>query len=342
MTREHFIKKEDTNYIKGIALILMFFHHFFTYPEWRKDVISYSLDPLFAFFSGSFKICVPVFAFLTGYFYYFSKRKNFAYSFKKGTDLWINYAFTFLIMLIPIALFTDYSFEPLYFLAELFTYRQPIMMFCWYVLFYLCSMLVLPLYARISKKSPVLAFGIAVILPSFFSLIASRLSFPGMDVVYHFVNIMPWFICTASGYLFAQLDLFRSISDAVRFKNRFLQIIVFLLFMIVPFLTRCISVSIDFISAPLFIFGFVSLIHRIPWKKLLFPLSLIGKYSLSMWFIHCIFFNQLSVYTQKILYFPKSPTLVLIWGLTISLILSVLIMLPIRFLTNFKNKLLKL
>ena len=33
MTREHFIKKEDTNYIKGIALILMFFHHFFLLIE---------------------------------------------------------------------------------------------------------------------------------------------------------------------------------------------------------------------------------------------------------------------------------------------------------------------
>ncbi len=342
MDRKPFIEKTDTNYIKGIALILMFIHHFFTFPQWREGVITYSLDPVFSYLNSSFKLCVPIFAFLTGYFYFFTKRKTFSYSFKKGTDLWIHYAFTFLLMLIPVLLFTDYQFIPLSFISELFAYHQPTMMFCWYVLFYFCSMAVLPLYAKVSEKSAALAFGIAVVVPTFCVFLASLVSFPGMGIVWHFTEIMPWFICTACGYLFAQYDLFNSISDALQFKSRFLRCVVSLLFMIVPFLTRRIDISIDFISAPFFIFGLVDLIHMIPWKKLFLPLSVIGKYSLSMWFVHCIFFNQLSIYTQKILYWPKVPILVLIWGLLISLALSAIIMVPIRFLTNLKNKLFKL
>ena len=77
--RVNYIEKEATNYIKGIALILMFVHHFFTFPKRYINGISYPYLSKFAtLMCAPLKICVPVFAFLTGYFYYFSKRCNFA------------------------------------------------------------------------------------------------------------------------------------------------------------------------------------------------------------------------------------------------------------------------
>ena len=61
-----------------------------------------------------------------------------------------------------------------------------------------------------------------------------------------------------------------------------------------------------------------------------------------MWFLHGVFFNVCAPYTQKILYFPHNPVLVMIWGLAICLAASFLIMIPINFINKQKNRLLKL
>ena len=66
------ITKREGLIIKGIALIMMFFHHFFTFTEFYIDVISYPmLEQVFVFLQQPFKICVSVFAFLTGFFLLF-------------------------------------------------------------------------------------------------------------------------------------------------------------------------------------------------------------------------------------------------------------------------------
>ncbi len=64
------LSKRDSDIIKGIAIILMYVHHFFCFPTWYVDGISYPQLTGFAeFFRFPTKICVPVFAFLTGYVY---------------------------------------------------------------------------------------------------------------------------------------------------------------------------------------------------------------------------------------------------------------------------------
>lgn len=64
-----YLDRPISDAIKGIALIFMFIHHFFTFPEWYVSGISYPELSLFArLFCWPLKICVSVFAFLTGYF----------------------------------------------------------------------------------------------------------------------------------------------------------------------------------------------------------------------------------------------------------------------------------
>ena len=63
-----------TNILKGIAVIFMFVHHMFTFPRWYIDSISYpELKDFASFFCSPFKLCVGMFAFLTGYSYFFTK-----------------------------------------------------------------------------------------------------------------------------------------------------------------------------------------------------------------------------------------------------------------------------
>ena len=57
-----------------------------------------------------------------------------------------------------------------------------------------------------------------------------------------------------------------------------------------------------------------------------------------MWFLHCIFFNVCSEKTQHILYFPKNPVLVVLFGLLLCYVVSVLVDFGLRFILEKKNK----
>lgn len=64
------LSKRDSDIIKGIAIVLMFIHHFFCFPAWYIEGISYPQLAEFAeFFRFPTRICVSLFAFLTGYAY---------------------------------------------------------------------------------------------------------------------------------------------------------------------------------------------------------------------------------------------------------------------------------
>ena len=346
MLSESFIEKKDTNIIKGVALIFMFIHHFFTFPDRLIEGISYNGLDLFAeLFHDPFKICVSLFAFLTGYFYYFNKNKSFKYSFKKSTDLYINYVVILALMLIMDVILKCYRLSAKNVILELSLLDMPNMEFCWYVAFYIISILLLPLYAKIAKKSPVLAFSCGVVLPCLISvminIVKTHFDVGSLDAVLDIIANLRWFPCIASGYLFASEKLFQKI-DICRSGNRLLKTVVYLLFMIIPFFARIGNGSFDFVFAPMFIFGLVSLLKTFKTVKFLFPITVIGKYSLLMWFIHSVFFNVSKEYTQPILYYPHNPVLVLLWGIIICLSISFIVSFPINLIIKIKNNVLRL
>ena len=133
-----FIARDETNIIKGVAIVLMFIHHFFTFPSfWIDSVAEIYPDNNFVFLNTSFKICVPIFAFLTGYFYFFAKKKTFRYSIKKSTDFWICYLVVFALLVTATILSGTYSFSIVSIIKEVFALSRPTMYFCWYVIFYI-------------------------------------------------------------------------------------------------------------------------------------------------------------------------------------------------------------
>ena len=346
MISESFIEKEETNIIKGVALIFMFVHHFFTFPDRLTDGISYKGIDIFAdLFHDPFKICVSLFAFLTGYFYYFNKNKTFKYSFKKSTDLYINYIIVLALMLIMDLILKCSALSAKSVILELSLLDMPHMEFCWYVAFYIIAIFLLPAYSRISQKNPVTAFLFGVVLPCLICVLTNTvktyINVGSFDAVLDIIAYIRWFPCVAAGYLFASEKLFQKI-DIRHSGNRFTKIVLYLLFMIVPFLARLGNGSFDFVFAPMFIFGLVSLLKSFKNVKVLFPIAIIGKYSLLMWFIHSIFFNVSKEYTQPILYYPHNPILVILWGILICLSISIVISFPINFIIKIKNKLLRL
>lgn len=341
-----FIDKQYTNAIKGFALVLMFIHHFFCFPDRLVTNIEYEhIDTFASIFHDPTNICVCIFAFLTGYFYYFNKNKTIRYSIKKSTDIYINYLFVFGLMLLLDYFLGCYKPTGKSLLLELLIIDKPNMEFCWYVLFYIMAIFILPFFARIAEKSSVFAFAIGLILPSLivFVLNGIKNSFDigSLDSIFDVIKYLGWFPSVASGYLFAKKELFQNL-DLISGKNILTKVIISVLFIVVPMFARSANASFDFIYAPIMIYGLITIFDLIRFKKVLFPLSIIGKYSLLMWFIHSVFFNVSKEYTQPVLYYPHNPVLVLLWGLFLSLAISFIVSYPINLINKIKNKLFKL
>ena len=325
-----------TLYIKGIALLCMLVHHFFTFPERYLPGIGYPYMDLFArIFQTPSRICVSVFAFLTGYFYYFSKKKTIGYSLKKDYQLLISYWVAYVILL-GLSLLAGCRFRLEDILMEMLTFRKDIMPDSWYVQFYLLAMLMLPLFVRlVPKKGPasyLVGLGVPVVL---FTCLTAFLP----DELATITRAQQqWFTSIMIGYLAAQNDLFARCFDPLRdrFKKDWQKAVFglglmglamilrrFFIFGIfgVVFLTRNITFQLylDVIYAPLFVYGTVTLLQHVKLPKWIhIPLAAIGKLSLPMWFAHGLFFNVAKELYQPIAFLPKFPPLVLIWGAVLS------------------------
>lgn len=358
IVQQNYIERDATGVLKGVALIFMFLHHFFNMPENYIEGISYpGLEGFIRIFGEPLQICVAIFAFLTGYFYVFVPKKNVRYSLKRITDVWILYLAFFLLLLIPAAALGCWDASVKNFLLEAIGLYRPTMIFCWYVDFYIVAVLLLPLFHLGARKHIVTAVLLGLVLPfCIVVLLTDRVHIPSKNIEKLVFNLFTWFPCIASGYIFARFGLFEKWFDVLFkrwIKNKGVRIAVDVLLMGIALAGRyflsqisinisvfTVTFSFNFLLAPLFIYGLLNLYYAVAQKKVFLPLSVLGKYSAGMWFVHCLFFNSCKAYTQPILYFPKNPLLVLLWGLLICLALSFAVTKAVAPLLRLKNKLL--
>ena len=341
--QENYIQRSYTNVIKGVALILMFAHHFFTFPDRIVDASDFVIAPWVAqYLHDPLKICVSIFAFLTGYTYYFKEDKSLLDSLRKTLDIYINYVIVLSICVVLGICLGTYQFTVKSLALELLFIDKPNMEFCWYVAFYILAMFILPFYARLARMNSVFAFSVGLVVPYMLvfllDVIKQELEIGALDYLLDIIKYIIWFPCIASGLLFAQENLFFKMERL--FLNRPpLRLAVSLLFVLVLPFCRCKNTQFDFIYAPLFVFGLIGLVKAINIGFLL-PVSIIGKYSMLMWFFHCAFFNVSKSITQPVLYYPRFPILVLLWGLILCLVPSYIVSFAAGWITKIKNKVL--
>ena len=94
--------------IKGFALILMVAHHCFGFPAWYIQGVNYSNVlilgvPLANWITNSTDLCVSLFAFLTGWAYFYNQKKTIRYSLGKIVSFLKYYWFVLFIIFIPAA-----------------------------------------------------------------------------------------------------------------------------------------------------------------------------------------------------------------------------------------------
>ena len=357
--KDKYLNKNTTDAIKGIALICMFIHHFFTFPSWYIDGISYpQLDTFAKYVNWPTKICVPVFAFLTGYFYFFTQKKTLHYSVKKMTDLLISYWAVYLPFLGFAIASGCYKFDLHDFIYELFGLKGSIMTFGWYVYFYCVSMILLPFLTKLSEHAPVKETIVLLVFPVAGCIIFKNF-IPNTVLRDAIVNIQIWYPCVAVGYLYAKYKVFDSFDQFFETSgSNIIKIISYILLIGAAAVGRYVSIfftigtievrgpyhelifPMDLLYAPMFIYGFAKLLqyikNDIPFKLL----GYLGRQSLFMWFLHCFFFNVCKEKTMKLLYFPRIPVLVLFFGLLLCYGPSALLSCVLRPVFKQKNRLL--
>jgi hypothetical protein len=103
-----------------------------------------------------------------------------------------------------------------------------------------------------------------------------------------------------------------------------------------------IIVNLDIIYAPVFVFALACILKKYNLTRVFLGIELIGKHSLTMWFLSCLFFSSITKYVyQPILYIFKQPILVVLWGTLLCLLFAIGIDWLVNIINNKKNKLLK-
>lgn len=360
-----YIDRNTTAALKGLALVFMFVHHFFTFPDWYVSGVAYpGFAPYIRFFQGPLKTCVVIFAFLTGYFYHFSTRKTLKYSLQKITDVLLSYWIVFIPLMILAVATGCWQFSLSGFVRELFSLERPIMFFCWYVYFYILSMLLLPLLDKLCAGSPAADAALTVVAPiAVFNIFRGILEYEfglSSHVLLEILsNMREWFPCMAVGYLCSKYSFFENYMDPLTEKlfKGWGRYVFYLGLCGVTFFSRLIcprftlgavsvagnwidlSFQMDVFYGPLFFYGAANLLKAISFAVLRKPLEALGKQSLLMWFLHCAFFGRTKHVLQPVLYFPRNPILVTLWGLVLCYAAAVLLDIPLKKLLKLKNAL---
>lgn len=350
-----FFNRDIIGVVKGIALILMFIHHFFTFPSWWVEGVSYpKLEVLAPYFCVPTKICVSIFCFITGYFYFFNKNQTYKYATRKISDLLISYWLVFLICAIPAAVWLSYPYSIKNIIMEAMALTYPTMIFCWYVEFYIAFMLVLPLIKKSLWRCLYIdVFLSFILIPIVCERILRYLSFP-FDAPT--CQLASWFPMVLWGSIFARYNLFSELSrihrEIVRNKGLDVALTVFVILLapmgrwFAPNLTLKLitgyelAISMDILYVPVFIYAIVHFFRVVDSEVLNKIIGQVGKYSMLMWFFSCLFFGNSKAIFQPILYWPHNPFLVLLWGLLMCYGLSYLLQPVIRHLVLWKNNLL--
>ena len=97
--------KKTTQMIKGVAILIMIMHHFIVIPFTEFGYIITK-------FGYACKICVGIYAMLSGYGYFFAKEKTIKYGLKKIWGLLKIYWISLFTLFIPMALIGGWKITP--------------------------------------------------------------------------------------------------------------------------------------------------------------------------------------------------------------------------------------
>lgn len=301
------ISRDDGNILKGIAVIMMFIHHILFSPTWY--IIPVPLSEGTIYVGRCFKLCVAVFAFLSGWFYAKGKPKSLGYTLIKCLKLHFSFLLAFICLATAAVIFCHWrpSFSDI--LNELIPIgNQHLMFFCWYVAFYPLIMVILAFCDILHRKLSLRRLACAGIL--IISFIITWLCDPNNDFSIYIPTALVGYYLSKSRvfsdfchfcqrghlyriFLYAATALIllrlwvRYAPGIIYHATHFPTIVHYLSF------TWGTAISKSVYDA-VYVIALMLLINRVTCCKLRHALSFLGTISMNMWFLHCIFFSPIT------------------------------------------------
>ncbi|HCV67458.1 MAG TPA: acyltransferase [Serratia sp.] len=314
------ISINKSNYLKGIAIILMLIHHLFAYPSRiSPDITVYhmvnSVD--IEMFVGLFgKICVSMFLFLSGYGFSLKKEVSFKYIWGKLKNLYISY-WIVLFIFVPIGIIffpgERYSLSPSLFFENLIGIKSTYNSEWWFFKLYVLYVLSLPLLSRLNI-GPLLGL-----------LFLAALCGKGLQYVAGAPEVLieycTWLLPFGFGMVFGRSQKMP--------PNSWLAKLITTLSRTHPLILLMVTVAVFIVAhnpglllvTPLFIIalmktadGLGSTVNRV--------VSELGKHSLYMWLTHSFYCYY---FTQKLIFAPRYTPLILLLLIAVSYLTSLVL-----------------
>lgn len=345
--------KNMTSQAKGLAILLMVYHHLFTFPD-RISSVYYSpimifnglpLDQLIGMFG---KICVSIFLFVSGFGLYQNFLKNNSFTLKeslKKVIQFLKYYWIIFIIFIPFGLifFNDqsrYVFNFVDFLLNFFPLTSTYNREWWFAPLYLELLLIFPILVRLIEKSPLLLNYLSFIglfLAGFFQ--NAIVLFPNNELIQIVMNhisvLLLWQVVFIVGMYFSKYTVFERINlfltkikfDNILFYLALLLICFYIRQFTLPWIIEIRGAKIsgiytygDFILTPILIFSFVKIISQTLVLSKLF--KTLGKHSNNIWLTHTFFIYY---YFQEITFLPRFSILIVVWVFILTILVSICI-----------------
>ena len=297
-------------------MIMMVYHHFFAWPE-RILVPSAYMEYSFHgiqivyFIAKACKLCVCIFAFLSGYglFFSYSSRKHnkekIQYCLKKIIEMLIIYW----SVLFAVAFFERMSDKQIClseFINNVLLLKMTILHTAWYVKFYVQAMIALLIYVVCVHKQ--------AICEEIILMLALPCALYYVMPENMFSHYFPTFML---GYVAAKYDLYEKIDMRIGdIKLTAISLVMLLLLMVVRLKVGD-SIGpmtiIFFMSMPLV--WIMKIVSNYIQKVIIIRkvLMLINIYSVYYWLLHSVFHSGINE-IQKAVYWPYFPVLIVGWA----------------------------
>lgn len=332
---DSFLTKNDTLILKGIAVLLLVFHHILAYPDRIPIELNTIVSGSLAQHIGDFgKLSVAVFSFLGGYGKYLKYKERQTDVIDDLKKLYLRYWKIFIIF-IPIAFIffrdqTPYCLdESIYSCYSVFSIKELLLNFAgvivtynrewWFIIIYVSFICMFPLFKKIADRY-------SVLINLVFALIlqAILLSLDTLDVLlqndlYFNVFFMKSFYLIAFylGVIFARFGLFSKAEHLL--KKKTVRYIVAIFSLAAMFFIRVFvpdfGLFFDAIYAIIFVFSLKTLLSGLSRVSAVF--ALFGKHSMNIWLVHtffCYYFGIIAVLIFSLKWFV--PVFLVVLGLS--------------------------
>lgn len=291
---------------------------------------------------GGCKLCIAIFAFISGYAFYKNYFSSNNTSISKRLIKFLIIYWTMLVLIAApyLAFQGNLSLKMILcsFLAFLHNDDLLMLSFSWYVKVYVLVLLILPFIKKISNK--IKDWRIEALILVFMPICISKY-LPDSEIHYTTLIIfllstlrliLTWYPIFHIGTMFGKYKVFENIQKMIPRKNIYLVSCLSLLGCCTSILIRKIqffSLFTDAICVSIFCISAVVFIKTINNKLLNKLFTFLGEYSFQYWLLSGMFFLN-TVELQWILFVPKLSILILIW--------SFILITPVAILTSTVSK----